>query len=444
LGNVILVSGYGNIYKTEDGGYSWAEVARVPAQSKVIINPDNINLMYVAGRFNIHRSFDCGKSWGVVDYPFDVGTGVGDIELNIDSKGRILFPYGHEIYRSDNGGETWTVVEVPIRLVWRRYVLDEEKDLRYEFESRDGGKTWEKVLVRERTPDGWRWKSKVEDEEARPWLQLFDAPFPTKLAPDQLSSPVTGLAIDPNDDKIMYIGIAQYYEQDDLGIPPTTIIKTTDGGVTWLALPDDYEDIESIFGYAGIKQILINPQNPEVIYVRSEYYQETGIWKSVNGGKNWEPLVYLKSYPYSTTNEDILQLWRIYDNETAWKKARENSYTITSKYDRYPFPLPSINVWRGITLAMDTANGDYLLAGIADKSPGTDGRNWILLSVDGGYSWRELNLPHELEKAFADSIENQESCMLKIASISDKDSLTLYVGAGTQFYRATLRLSSIP
>ncbi|MGC9048933.1 MAG: hypothetical protein ACP5IX_01800 [Patescibacteria group bacterium] len=97
---------------------------------------------------------------------------------------------------------------------------------------------------------------------------------------------VTSLAVDPVDNSKILAGLSD-----------GRLLRSVNGGSSWSTLYDFR---------AKIKQILINPKNAQIIYVNT---QGTGLWRSSNGGVDWQNLDEpLKKYPGGRDIE-----WIIFD-----------------------------------------------------------------------------------------------------------------------------------
>ncbi len=129
--------GYGDgVYKSMDDGKTWTNMGLKRSEhiSKIIIHPDNSNIVWVAaqgplwnkgGERGLYKTIDGGKNWKRV-LGNSQWTGVTDIVIdprNSDvlyaatwDRHRTVAAYmgggpGTAIYRSDNGGEFWKVLK---------------------------------------------------------------------------------------------------------------------------------------------------------------------------------------------------------------------------------------------------------------------------------------------------------------------------------------------
>jgi photosystem II stability/assembly factor-like uncharacterized protein len=100
------------------------------------------------------------------------------------------------------------------------------------------------------------------------------------------------IRINPNNTDIVYVaaGGHEWTSNDERGL-----FKTTDGGETW-------EKILGIDEETGVNDIVLHPQDPEIVYCTTwqrtrvkwndprtyEDHENNGVWKSTDGGANWE------------------------------------------------------------------------------------------------------------------------------------------------------------
>lgn len=112
----------------------------------------------------------------------------------------------------------------------------------------------------------------VPESPATQWTLI--GPQPTLLdVPPVASGRITALALDPANSKILYAGGAQ-----------GGVWKTTDGGTTWTPLTDSQPSL-------SIGALALDPSNDNVIYAGTGSslggYYGAGILKSTDGGNTW-------------------------------------------------------------------------------------------------------------------------------------------------------------
>lgn len=116
----VAVGSYGQIFRTQDGGQSWA------LWKHGINNPHNLHFygigeaangdLYLVGEQGaIHHSTDGGNSWTALDSPYE-GSLYGVLTAN-HAGGEVLLVYGFNgnAFRSVDQGETWHKVGLPTR-----------------------------------------------------------------------------------------------------------------------------------------------------------------------------------------------------------------------------------------------------------------------------------------------------------------------------------------
>ena len=105
------------------------------------------------------------------------------------------------------------------------------------------------------------------------------------------SRQIGGIVIDPRNDDVVYVGAegSVWGPGGDRGL-----YKTTDGGKTWKKVLEISEN-------TGVKNVIMDPRNPDILYVSAEQRRrhvftkigggpETAIYKSVNAGETWDKL----------------------------------------------------------------------------------------------------------------------------------------------------------
>ena len=99
-------------------------------------------------------------------------------------------------------------------------------------------------------------------------------------------SVVTGSDKDPN---LLWVGTGERHMARS-SFAGTGVFKSTDAGKTWrnMGLHDSHH----------IARIIIDPENPDVVYVAAlghqyTYNEERGVFKTTDGGKTWKKILYI-------------------------------------------------------------------------------------------------------------------------------------------------------
>ncbi len=251
------------------GGRS-AAVAGVPSQPFVYY--------YGATGGGVWKTTDGGINWESVSDGSVFGTGsvgaigVSDSDPNVvyvgmgESPIRGNVSHGDGVYKSTDAGKTWKRIGLEdTRQIPRIRVHPKNPDLVYVaalghvwgpneqrgvFRSKDGGKTWEKVLSRGN-------KAGAID-----------------------------LILDPGNPNTIYAGFWEVYRKPwtlESGGPGGGIFKSTDGGDTWTELTRNTGLPRGMIGKVGIT---VSPANPERVWAIVEA-EDGGVFRSDNGGQTW-------------------------------------------------------------------------------------------------------------------------------------------------------------
>jgi photosystem II stability/assembly factor-like uncharacterized protein len=174
--------------------------------------------------------------------------------------------HGDGVYKSTDAGKTWRHIGLEdTRQIPRIRVHPKNPDLVYVaalghvfgpneqrgvFRSKDGGKTWEKILSRGN-------KAGAID-----------------------------LILDPSNPNTLYAGFWEVYRKPwtlESGGPGGGILKSTDGGDTWTELTRNSGLPRGTVGKVGIA---VSPANPERVWAIVEA-EDGGVFRSENGGQTW-------------------------------------------------------------------------------------------------------------------------------------------------------------
>ncbi len=228
----------GGVWKTTDGGINWE-----PITDGSVFGTGSVGAIAVA------------DSDPNVVY---VGMGESPIRGNVS--------HGDGMYKSTDAGKTWKRIGLEdTRQISRVRVHPKNPDLVYVaalghifgpndqrgvFRSKDGGKTWERVLSRGN-------KAGAID-----------------------------LILDPGNPNILYAGFWEVYRKPwtlESGGPGGGIFKSTDGGDTWTELTRNPGLPRGMVGKIGIT---VSPANPERVWALIEA-EDGGVFRSENGGRTW-------------------------------------------------------------------------------------------------------------------------------------------------------------
>ncbi len=188
-----------------------------------------------------------------------VGTGEYDIRGNVS--------IGDGMYKSTDAGKTWKHIGLEnTRQISRVRVSPKDPNLVYVaalghvwapneergiYRSKDGGKTWEKILSR---------------------------------------GPKAGaseLVFDPTNSRILYAGFWEAYRKPwdlESGGPASGILKSTDGGDTWTDLTKNPGLPKGTLGNIGLS---VSRADPDRVYALIEA-EDGGVFRSDDAGKTWK------------------------------------------------------------------------------------------------------------------------------------------------------------
>ena len=319
----------GGVWKTADGGITWKPIfdeQPIASIGSIAVAPSNPNVLYV-------------------------GSGEANIRGNVQP--------GNGIYRSLDGGKTWTHVWKQEGQIGTMVVHPTNPDIAFAavlghafgpnperglLRTTDGGKTWRFVLQR---------------------------------------NPETGasdVALDPSNPSIVFAGFWQARRRPwelASGGPGSSLSVSRDGGDTWKQLGKDEGLPAGIWGKVGVG---VARSDGRRVYALIEA-DSGGLFRSDDGGKNWRLISrhralrqrpwYYTTLTIDPTNPDVI-----------W-------------FPQVPL-LKSIDGGRTIVNVKGTHHGDHHDVWIDPKNPrriidGNDGG--VDITVNGGETWYAPPLP---------------------------------------------------
>ena len=248
--------------------------------SDIIIHPKNENIWYVtAGSGGVWKTENSGTSWDPI-FDDQKSYSIGCISMDPQNSNVLWLGtgenvggrhvgYGDGIYKSDDGGQTWTqkglknsehISKILIHpsnsdIIWvaSQGPLWSKGGDRGLYKSKDGGKTWQKKLG----DDQWVGATDLLIDSRNPDI-LYSATW-------QRHRTVAG-----------YMG----------GGPGTAIYKSTDGGENWIKLTKGLPT--SNMGKIGLA---MSYQNNDIIYAAIELDRRTGgVFRSEDKGLSWKKM----------------------------------------------------------------------------------------------------------------------------------------------------------
>ena len=225
---------------------------------------------------------------------------------------------------------------------------------------------------------------------------------------------VSCITVDPNDSQIWYVGTGESYTQSQaLG---NGVWKSTDGGASWENIYNkDNEDLDNRLFYVNDIIAWNNPSTNATelfIGVGAQYYTEgsawigarsTGIYKSTNGGSNWNKIVLNTSEgsPYEPNDFEIGA-----DN-SIWMGTEINVYgdgggSVFKSTDGVTFTLKKtiVNARRTeVAASKQNPNTLYVLAQVRTTSGSSAVAPFVsmLKTTDGFTTTTDLSLPNDAD-----------------------------------------------
>ena len=284
--------------------------------------------------------------------------------------------WGNGVYRSTNGGETWTHLGLEeTRHIGEVRVHPEDPDVAYVaaqgnlwapsetrgvYKTIDGGETWTKVLY-----------------------------------VDEFTGTVD-LVMDPEDPDVLYAAAYQRLRRTwgfNGGGPGSGIYKTTDGGENWAELTNGLPA-----GDKGRIGLAIAETNPDAVYATVEHADEGGTYRTRDAGATWEKVNDLNPRPmyYSHISVDPTNADRVFVLSTEFYMSEDAGKTFTQMPTR---PTYDVGVHSDHhTLWVDPSNPrHFYLAGDAGLH-----ETW-----DRGKTYRRINnLP--IGQFYAIGLDNRD------------------------------------
>lgn len=235
-------------------------------------------------------------------------------------------------------------------------------------------------LVYVATASGGLWKT---TNGGITWTPIFER---------QGTISIGDIALDPNNPDVIWVGTGESNTRNSVSFGDG-VYKSTDGGKTWQ--------------HAGLKdseriaRILINPRNPDVVYVGALGHafgsnEERGVFMTTDGGKTWQKVLYVDAQhgvadmDMDPTNPNILYaaLWHFERKPWTHRSGSEKGGVFKSvdggrTWKKLENGLPKLLGRIGVKVAPSNPNIVYV---IAESKEGT-----LFCSDDRGETFKQIS-----------------------------------------------------
>ena len=267
--------------------------------------------VFMAGLQGVYRTYDNGKTWIESNTGF-VGSEVVDLVTSLDGT-MYATTYNLGIFKSTDGGKNWVFASFGIKNWYGMQLATHPEDADTLFTTTNGG-------VYKSTNAGKSWEliggsDLCDDEDAGGNCHYHgivvekEAPFKVLVGSggDQYAKEGVGLTgsedngeswrnsddgfvrdvhvsklvIDPNNNNIFYATTQGETEYTDKVGDGAGVFKSTDRGNNWTQINNGLNSLET-------NVLAVDPNDSDVLYLGTD---DDGIYKSINGGENWEKLI---------------------------------------------------------------------------------------------------------------------------------------------------------
>jgi photosystem II stability/assembly factor-like uncharacterized protein len=274
--------------------------------SVIVGVPGDPSTFYVAGaNGGIFKTTNSGTTWRALFDNQDV-LSIGAIEL-APSNPDIIYvgtgeenprnnaSFGNGMYRSNDGGETWTHIGL----------ADSDRIARIRIDARNPDIAYACAMGHEWGPSEERGVYKTLDG-GKNWKRM--------LYVDQQTA-CSDIDTDPANSDVVYAGMWTYRRWAwhlESGGGETALYKSTDGGEHWKKLTNGIPKMLDRIGVA------VSPSEPDTVYMISETLNYDGeLWRSDDGGGTWrvvsrDPNINFRPFYYADIRVDPKDSNRIF------------------------------------------------------------------------------------------------------------------------------------
>ncbi|RZS93406.1 VPS10 domain-containing protein [Aquimarina brevivitae] len=218
------------------------------------------------------------------------------------------------------------------------------------------------------------------------WEPIFD---------NEITASVGAVAIQQSNPSVLWVGTGEGNPRNSLN-GGYGIYKSLDGGKNWMAM--------GLEKTRHIHRVIIDPTDPDVVYVAAigspwGEHPERGIYKTTDGGQNWEKILFTNNrsgaadlvMDPTNPNKLIAAMWEHKRDPWFFKSGGEGSGLYIT--------FDGGKTWSKKTDKDGLPKGDLGRIGIAIASNKPNivyalveaNKNALYKSTDGGFNWKKIN-----------------------------------------------------
>ena len=238
------------------------------------------------------------------------------------------------------------------------------------------------------TASGGLWKS---TNRGITWQPIFN---------DQVTASIGSVAIQQSNPSVIWAGTGEGNPRNSLN-GGYGIYKSLDGGKNW--------ELMGLEKTRHIHRIIINPTNPDIIYVASigspwGEHSQRGVYKTEDGGLTWRRILFINNKTGAADlvmdpknpNKLIAAMWEHKRDPWFFKSGGKGS--------GLHITFDGGNTWQKKTAEDGLPKGELGRIGVAIASSNTDiiyaiveaEKNALYKSIDGGFKWEKVNDKKEI------------------------------------------------
>lgn len=298
--DIIYVATNDYIYKTRDGGKTWANLSKGMSHSRVIsmaVDPTYPATVFAGTKGDaIYKSYDGGQRWTSLRAGLDdatISSVVNQFVFDPADDTHLFLATTMGVFESKNGGETWSKRMEGMKEVLMVVTLAMDPTRSSVLYAGTSGGVYKTV------------------DQAAHWMQVNQGLVPPEMVKTSRALGVTSVQVDPFSPETVYAAtLAGLYKTTNGGaswvrigeaLPDQMIVamvldraksgvvyvagrdgihRTEDGGGSWVALNEG-------LATTNVRSLVQSAIDPTIWYAGTN---GSGLYRSTNGGMRWDPM----------------------------------------------------------------------------------------------------------------------------------------------------------